>query len=77
MSDYVSLAEIAVNLGVSADTVRGWIRKGLYPAPTHTAGRRLLWLRSDVAGLDRPRFLSPVQPIGSTRALNPARGERR
>jgi excisionase family DNA binding protein len=56
MSEYLTTGQAAEELGVSAETVRRWVKAGLVPAMVTPGGRHLI----DRADLDklRPRPLN-------------------
>jgi predicted DNA-binding transcriptional regulator AlpA len=44
----VSLREVAQALGVTRQTVRAWVKKGLFPQPLKFGDRKLFWPATDL-----------------------------
>ncbi len=44
------IQEVSNRLGVCESTVYLWIRKGIFPAPTHIGGRTAVWRESTLIG---------------------------
>ena len=47
-SEYVNMKQLAPLMGKSESTLYGWIKKGTFPASTHTRGQEKLWIKEEV-----------------------------
>ncbi len=51
MENYVGMLDATRLTDRSAETLRRWMRLGLFPRPTHRRGRRLYWLRDEIVSV--------------------------
>ena len=57
---YLSLIEVANRLGLSFNTVKGYLRKGMLPPHDAEVGRNRGWLPETIDDLERTRAESPA-----------------
>ncbi|MEZ4385492.1 MAG: MerR family transcriptional regulator [Nannocystaceae bacterium] len=57
MPEYARTAEVAEAAGVSRQTLRAWVKRGLLPEPTLLAKGRGVWSRWPLEAVEIARFI--------------------